>query len=157
MADNFAMPYWRLHYHLVWATHERLPLIGSEEEAFILESLAMTIARMSLIGHAFGMVADHVHVALSIPPTVAVADAAGRLKGASSRLINQRCKSESGVDFSWQSEYGVISITDRALPTVINYVRNQKQHHAENTLLKALELTSDARYAPHSTVNTGLS
>jgi hypothetical protein len=51
----------------------------------------------------------------------------------------------TGIEFSWQSEYGVISLTDRALPTVIDYVRDQKQHHAQNTLLRALELTSVAR------------
>jgi putative transposase len=139
------MPYWRLHYHLVRATKQRLPIIGSAEEAIVGESIRMTVARVSMICHAIGMVEDHIHVALSIPPTLSVADVAGRLKGASSHLVNQRRQRMTGIEFSWQSEYGVISLTDRALPTVIDYVRDQKQHHAQNTHLRALELTSDAR------------
>jgi putative transposase len=131
------MSYWRLHYHLIWATKQRLPLIGSEEEAVIRESLEMTMARMKLIGHAIGLVADHVHIALSIPPTLSVADAMGRLKGGSSHRVGQRLPKATG--FAWQAEYGALSLTERALPTVIEYVQNQKQHHAANTLIYGLE------------------
>src|SRR6476469_5899955 len=102
------MSYWRLHYHVIWATKRRLPLIGSDEEAVIRESLEMTMARMKLIGHAIGLVEDHVHVALSIPPTVSVADALSRLKGGSSHLVSQRLAAAAG--FSWQSEYGALSL-----------------------------------------------
>jgi putative transposase len=130
------MSYWRLHYHLTWATKRRLPLIGSEEEAIVAESLRMTMSRMKIIGHAIGMVEDHVHLALSIPPTVAVADAVGRLKGASSHLIGQHLEV---TGFAWQSEYGALSLTERALPTVVDYVQNQKQHHVDNTLIHGLE------------------
>jgi putative transposase len=133
------MPYWRLHYHLVWGTARREPLIGPDEEAIISESLRMTIAQMSLICHAVGMVEDHVHVAVSIPPNLSVADAIGRLKGASSHLVNQRRRRATGVEFSWQSEYGVISLTDRALPIVIDYVKHQKQRHGDNDLINGLE------------------
>jgi putative transposase len=83
------------------------------------------------------MVNDHIHLALSIPPTVAVADAIGRLKGASSHLIGQRLTQQTG--FAWQSEYGALSLTERALPTVVAYVHNQKQHHADNSLIHGLE------------------
>jgi putative transposase len=131
------MSYWRLHYHLIWATKQRLPLIASDEEAVIAESLRMTMARMKLFGHAIGMVNDHIHLALSIPPTVAVADAIGRLKGASSHLIGQRLTQQTG--FAWQSEYGALSLTERALPTVVAYLHNQTQHHADNSLIHGLE------------------
>lgn len=141
LGNAATMPYWRLHYHFVWGTKERLPLIGPDEEHTIRESLEMTSARMRPICHAMGMVEDHVHVALSVPPTVAVADAAGRLKGAASHLVNQRRQALTGVEFSWQSEYGAMSLTDKALPVVVAYVTNQKQHHTENTLMSALERT----------------
>jgi putative transposase len=121
---------------VIWATKGRSPLIGEAEETIIAESLRMTGARMRLIVHAIGMVADHVHVALSIPPSVSVADAVGRLKGGSSFLVGQRL-AENG--FARQSEYGAISLTDRALPVVIEYVENQKQRHADNELIQRLE------------------
>jgi putative transposase len=137
------MSYWRLHYHLIWTTKQRLPLIGSEEEAVIAESLRMTMARMKMIGHAIGMVDDHAHLALSIPPTVAISEVVRRLKGASSHLVAQRLTSGDG--FAWQSEYGVLSLTERALPTVVAYVQNQKQHHADNTLIHGLERTEQPK------------
>jgi putative transposase len=131
------MPYWRLHYHLIWATKQRLPLIGSDEADVIRESVAMTIARMKLIDHAIGLVEDHIHLAISIPQTVSIADAVGRLKGGSSHLAGQRLPRTD--NFAWQSESGAISLTDRALPFVVDYVLNQKQHYAENPLIAHLE------------------
>jgi putative transposase len=117
LLDNSLMSYWRLHYHLIWATKQRLPLINPVEEAIIRESIQMTAARMKMMVHAIGSVEDHIHVATSIPPTVSIAEAVGRLKGGSSHLISQRSTGKGS--FAWQSECGALSLTDRALPTVI--------------------------------------
>ena len=137
LLDNSQMSYWRLHYRLIWATKQRLPLINPVEEAIIRESIEMTAARMKMMVHAIGSVEDHIHVAISIPPTVSIAEAVGRLKGGSSHLIGQRSTGKGS--FAWQSEYGALSLTDRALPTVIRYVLDQKQHHAEYSLIVGLE------------------
>ena len=56
------MPYWRLVYHLVWATKERQPLIGEAEERAIRHSIMMTIGDLGLLARAIGLMPDHVHV-----------------------------------------------------------------------------------------------
>jgi putative transposase len=79
---------------------------------------------------------EHVHVAISIPPKLAVAKVVGQLKGASSHHINENYADGS---FAWQAEYGVFSFSEKALPAIVEYVKNQKKHHSENTLNSQLE------------------
>ena len=81
---------------------------------------------------------DHVHLAVSIPPSVSLSDFMHQIKGASSRLLR-----ESGGfrEFYWQPEYGAISFHEDLLPKITSYVLNQRQHHSENQLRAALEIT----------------
>ena len=72
-------------------------------------------------------------------PTIAVADATGRLKGAASHLVNQRRQRQTGVEFSWQAEYGVFTFDAKRLPPLIAYVEHQKEHHARSTTISAVE------------------
>jgi putative transposase len=54
--------------------------------------------------HAVGIMPDHVHVAISIPPSIAVSTLIGRLKGSSSHLLNHLGKTPDGASFAWQAE-----------------------------------------------------
>lgn len=134
------MPYWRLHYHLVWCTHNRESLISDAEETIIKRSLAMTCDDMGLIRHAVGIMPDHVHIALSIPPRNSVSEVMKRLKGASSHAVRAQ-----NPDFAWQAEYGALSFGDRALPRVRDYVENQRQHHDAKTTIFGLERVDPER------------
>jgi len=94
------MTYWRLHYHLIWATHEREPSITSEREKMIYGVLYNKGKELSLKIHAAGNIEDHVHVVVSIPPKLAVADCVRHLKGASAYAINHITGSNG--QFRWQ-------------------------------------------------------
>ena len=82
------MPYWRLFYRLVWATKERRPLIDAVVATAVVRSLRATCDEPGVRVFAIGMMPDHVHVAVSIPPRLALADFVRRLKGASSYAAN---------------------------------------------------------------------
>lgn len=62
----------------------------------------------------------------------------GKIKGATSYAVNN---SEILPDhrFRWQESYGILTFGERNLSMVVDYVVRQKQHHAQNTLLAALE------------------
>jgi putative transposase len=135
--------YWRFYVHLVWATKGREPLIGEAEEAVLRRSWKVTIAELQVIPHAIGVMPDHVHFVLSVPPKIAVADLIRRLKGASSHAVNHVDTVGSSGRFGWQTEYGGLTFGERSLPRVVAYVEHQRQHHAENNLWPALERTTD--------------
>ena len=130
------MPYWRLFYHITWGTKNRLALIEPAWEADLYGYLWGKATALECIPHAIGGMPDHVHVAISIPPKQSVATVIGQLKGASSHHINENYTNGS---FAWQAEYGVVSFSEKALPTIVDYVRNQKKHHSDNTIEETLE------------------
>jgi putative transposase len=135
------MPYWRHHYHLVWATKHREAAIGPDAEEIIRQSFASTFTRLKLIPHAVGIVPDHVHVAVSIPPSIAVAEVLHGLKGASSHAVNAEILAPEPARFAWQPEYGSLTFGDRSLSMVVDYVLNQREHHAASTLKPEFERT----------------
>ena len=134
------MSRWRLFYHVVWATKGREPVITPDREPAVQQRLRAAAERQEIIVHAIGGTDDHVHLAVSIPPTTTIATALQRIKGASSRDLNE----EFGGGFSWQADYSIDSFSERHLDRVIGYITDQRRHHAEGSLWERIELSTGA-------------
>jgi putative transposase len=122
------MSLWRLYYHFVWSTHGRLPLITVAREEALYQFMRHKTDELGARLRAIGGVADHVHLIVSVPPTLAIAQYVHRLKGSSSRYMNVNYP-DRDFPFKWQQDYGVFSISEKNLPIALNYVNHQKQHH----------------------------
>lgn len=131
------MPYWRLFYHVVWSTKHRLDLIDPAWEQDLYGYLWGKATALECIPHAIGGISNHIHVAISIPPKLAVATLVGKLKGSSSHHLNGERYAHGS--FMWQAEYGILSFSEKALASIVDYINNQKKHHADRTLNPALE------------------
>lgn len=140
------MAYWRLHYHLVWATHKREPMIDAQRERIIYGTLYSKANELGVIIHGAGNVEDHIHVVASIPSKISVSDCLRHFKGASSHAVNRMSDSQSV--FKWQRGYGAFSVGERSLPDVIAYAKNQKQHHRDKTLIGIYEKFTDDEDSP---------
>ena len=88
--------------------------------------------------HEIGDTETHVHVAVSIPPTLTISEFIGQLKGASSHEVNQQF-SQRGKVLQWQAGYGVVSFGTGDLEWVKRYIRNQREHHASGRIADRLE------------------
>ena len=130
------MPHHHLYYHMVWTTKDRLPLITPALEPKVHRFIAMKVKELKGRVLALDGIEDHVHLVCTMPATIALATFVGKVMGASSRL--------TGLiePFGWQAEYGSYTVSRRDLPKVIEYVRNQKRHHAEGTTIPMLERSS---------------
>jgi len=122
------VPYWRLHYHLVWATYGRETLISEAAEQMIRRSFDLTCGDMGLLCHAVGLMPDHVHMLISIPPKYSVAQIIGYMKGKSSIWIAQNVERKMrnflGHKF-WARGYFVTTV-GRDEETIRAYIRNQE-------------------------------
>ena len=123
------MTYWRLHYHLIWGTYER--------EKIFYGVLYNKGKELGLKIHAAGNIEDHVHIVVSIPPKLAVADCVRHLKGASAFAINHMNGSDG--KFKWQGGYGALRVGERSLGMVMEYAAKQKEHHSTNNVIAAYE------------------
>lgn len=131
------MPRWSLYYHFVWTTKYRAPTL---DEAWETSFFPIMIHKFEGFGgtvFAIGGVQDHIHVVASVPPKETLSYVVGQAKGASSHFINS--KLQPPFQFAWQSEYAVVSFSERQLKWVAAYVRSQKHHHSFASLHPALE------------------
>ncbi|WP_426777688.1 IS200/IS605 family transposase [Lusitaniella coriacea] len=132
------MALWRLYYHLVWTTKERQPLIVSEREPDLYSYIIGKSNAMRCIVHAIGGMEEHIHLIVSIPPTLAIAEFVKKIKGSSAYQFNQESPPNT-AKFGWQRGYGVFSLGGKQLENAIAYVQNQKQHHTQGTIVASLE------------------
>ena len=131
------MTYWRLHYHIIWATYERQPILTPEREKMFYGVLYKKAEELGVKVHAGGNIEDHAHVVLSIPPVIAVAECVRQIKGASAYAINRMPGSDG--QFKWQGGYGALSVGERSLETVMEYAARQKEHHRDKKLIAVYE------------------
>ncbi len=131
------MTYWRLHYHISWSTKDRQPILTPKVEKVFYGVIYGKAKELDLKIHAAGNVDDHVHIVVSIPPKIAVADCVRHLKGASAFAINHMAESDG--QFKWQAGYGALTVGERSLETVMEYAARQKEHHKERTSIDVYE------------------
>ena len=125
------MSFWRLYYHLIWATRNREHLIQPEIEDRLYAYTVRKAAELDTYVYAINGWYDHVHLLVAIPPKHAVADVVKGLKGSSSHYLNH--SGGLGYEFAWQRGYGALTLGERQRPKAEAYIREQKDHHAQQT------------------------
>lgn len=131
------MPYCHLYYHLVWSTKNRQPFLTAKVEPTIYNYLRGKAIGLGGTVFTIGGIEDHLHMVVSIPAKIAVADFVGKIKGVASTRFNKEHPDD--IPFSWQAEYGAFTFDGKRLANVIAYVERQKEHHAQNNLIPVLE------------------
>ena len=89
---------------------------------------------------------DHVHSLLSFPATVCVSEVVKQMKGNSSLLANREF--ELPFDFKWSGAYAAFSVSRWDKSSLVAYIENQKQHHANGTTKTSLELPPEEELMP---------
>jgi putative transposase len=136
MSHNY---YSEINLHIVWRTKNSIPLLTPQVEALTHRALRKRLLNTEgVLVHEIGGTENHVHLCISIPPTVLISELIGRLKGGSAHDINQEVGRLEKV-IQWQAGYGVVSFGTGDLPWVCEYVRNQKTHHAQDRCFERLE------------------
>jgi putative transposase len=134
------MTLWRTYYHFVWATYQRQALLTDDREALLYPYIKTKAKRLECNLHAIGGVADHIHLVVSIPPKLAIAEFVQKIKASSSHYLNHVDGLSNGEkSFAWQREYGVFTLGGQQLARAIAYAEKQKHHHAKSTIIRALE------------------
>jgi len=130
--------YSEINLHFTWHVKDNSPVIRDEVECQLQCFLKAKAAQTpDLCVHGIGGTDDHVHLVVSVSPTLRPSDWIGKLKGASSHYINHEIANHQLLQ--WQSGYGVVSFGSKDLQWVVAYVRDQREHHSNNTALDRLE------------------
>lgn len=134
-----------MFHHFVWATKRREPLITPDMEPALHDFIRHKCAVLGATIYAVNGMPDHVHLACSLPMTLAPSDFLEKIKGGSAYFINHKpeWRDNLQVYLRWQSGSGALTYTRRDLVRIIAYVDNQKSHHARGTLSPKMEQCDD--------------
>ncbi len=132
---------WECKYHVVWIPKCRKKLLYGQlrkSVGEVLRGLAQQKESLILEGH---LMADHVHVLISIPPKYFVAQVVGFLKGKSAihiaRTFMNRKKNFMGENF-WARGY-YVSTVGKDEKVVQAYIRRQQEEDRRVDQLKLFE------------------
>ena len=142
--------YLSLHYHLIFSTKDRRPLIEAAWRSRLHEYLGDTIRGLGGFPQETGGIADHVHLLVGLKATHCLADVMRELKKASSAWVHEEIGAENS---SWQEGYAAFTVSATARDGVKGYIANQEQHHRKKTfreelveLLTKAEIEYDPRF-----------
>ena len=138
-----------VYLHINWHTKLSRPLLRNSLELkvhqFLQERVGLT---KGAYFHGVGGTANHIHLAVNIEPFVTISDLVGDLKGGCSFELN---KQRGHKVLEWQRGFGVVSFDKLQLARVLEYIANQKLHHARGTVQDRLEritMDDDGRPLP---------
>lgn len=119
--------------HIVFSTKNRADLIAPEIENELFGYIHGIIENNGSKLIIANGTANHIHLLVSLPKKIDVPELIGDIKRDSSSWIKKQ--DISFRNFYWQKGYGAFSIGQSQVPTVVNYIERQKEHH-KNKILK---------------------
>ena len=130
--------YSEINLHITWHTKESYPSLIEQLEDRVHHYLKHRVLETAgVLFHEIGGTENHIHLAVSTPPTLLISDWIGKLKGASSHYINHEIADHKVLE--WQTGYGVVGFGTKDLEWVVSYIRNQKEHHRKGSIYERLE------------------
>jgi len=137
--------------HIIFSTKDRVPVIGESIQDRLYEYIGGIIRGERGVLLAVGSIPDHVHVLAKLRADQSMAELVKRIKGNSSRWINENHLITG--HFGWQDGYGAFSVSQSQLAFVQQYVLDQKEHHKKRSFqeefvdfLKKQGLEFDEKY-----------
>lgn len=122
-----ANTYTQLHIQVVFVVQNRQSLIGQAWKSELYKYITGIIQNHAHKVLQINGMPDHVHVLIGMRPTQSLADLMQIVKQDSSKWIND--KGFVLGRFSWQAGYGAFSYSNSEVPRVIDYIKNQEEHH----------------------------
>ena len=125
--------------HCVFSVKERRPLLTPEIRERLWPYLGGIARENGMKALAIGGVADHAHVLVSLPATLAVSKAMQLLKGNSSKWLRETVPELRRDGFAWQEGFGAFSIGVSGVKDTVEYIRTQEEHHRQRSFREEVE------------------
>jgi len=146
-----ANTYTQVHIQAIFVVKNRQSIIRNEWEDELFKYITGIIQNNGHKVLQINGMPDHIHVFFGMRPNQSISELLQYIKKSSTDWINK--KGFLKQKFSWQAGYGAFSYAKSQVPSVINYIQNQKEHHTKKSFqeeyinfLKEFEVDYDERY-----------
>ena len=141
----------QIYIQVVFAVRGRQSLIQASWEEELFKYITGIVQKKGQKMLAINGVPNHIHFLIGMRPTCCLSDLVREVKKSSNSFIKE--KKFTAYQFSWQEGFGAFSYSHSALSNVINYIKNQKEHHRKENFkeeykkfLDEFEVSYDEKY-----------
>ena len=143
--------YTQILYQIVYSTKNREETLDANNRKELYKYIWGILQKKNCHLFQIGAVTDHIHIVTHLHPTIALATLIKDIKLASTDHIK---KENLFSEFNgWQDGYGAFTYSIGAKDNLIEYVKNQEEHHKHKTfleeykeLLKEHQIEFDEKY-----------
>ena len=143
--------YTQILYQIVFSTKYREPILIKPNREALFKYIWGVIKNKNCHLYRINGVEDHIHILTHLHPAVSLASLVKDIKVSSSLYIKEHQLFNGFTN--WQSGYGAFTYSIKEKNRVINYIKNQEEHHRKKTfreeyidLLKEHVVDFDEKY-----------
>lgn len=127
MAGTFS----QIYIQVVFAVKGRQNLIHASFEEELYKYISGIITGKGQKSLAVNGMPDHIHILTGLKPSMRISDLVRDIKNNSTNFINDH--NWLKTKFCWQDGYGAFSYSQSNYGKVIDYIKNQKEHHRKRS------------------------
>ena len=128
--------YTQIYYHITFSTKERRPTLDAEHPEELFKYIWGVIKGHNTHLYRINGIQDHLHLLTGLHPSVCLADFIKDIKVAASLWIKESRVFPAFMH--WQEDYGAFTHSTNEKDTLIEYIKNQAEHHRTVTFREEL-------------------
>jgi len=131
--------YTRIVYQIVFQTRNWENTLTQPNRERLFEYMAKTLMNKKCFVYRVGGYNNHIHILISLHPTLALSSLVKDIKLSSASFIQQE---RLFLHFKgWNDGYGAFTYSPEAIPNLIEYIKNQEEHHGKENPYEEMERT----------------
>ena len=125
------MSHRQIFYQIVFGTKDREATLMEEHCEELYKYIWGVIKNNNCKLYRINGMEDHIHIFSDLHPSVSLADYIKSIKVSSSKWMKENGKFSKFKN--WQESYGAFTYSIEQKDVIINYVKNQKEHHKKES------------------------
>ena len=125
------MSYVQLLYHIVIRTKCSEAVLPNERADELYRYIWGIIKNHNGVLYRINGMPDHVHILVSLPPTIALSDFMREMKAETSKMLKKTAGFENFR--AWGEGYAALTYSLRDKDLIVNYIKKQREHHSINS------------------------
>ena len=126
----------KVYVHLTFSTKKRYPFIDNSIKNELWEYLGGICRGLECNPIQIGGYNDHIHICCLLSKKISQVELVLKVKKNSSKWI--KTKGNRYATFYWQEGYGLFSVNPSELDIVVQYIKNQDEHHRKRSFQEEL-------------------
>ena len=122
------------YIHIVFSTKHRAAHIHPPYEQELHAYIGNVCKHLDCPVLIVGGYTNHIHILCMLSPKIPLMTLVQKIKARSSKWM--KTKDKDLANFFWQNGYGAFSVNPREIDIVINYIKNQHEHHRKKDFKK---------------------